>query len=116
MTKIDKGAVVAPERICARSGAYYDYAQDWSNGEWDPVDDGDVFDEYYVEYIRADIAEARAEYVEKVRAEERERCAKIVEEWLAAPDTLHPMSASIGVTLKEHNEAIAAAIRETNDA
>jgi hypothetical protein len=57
----------APERICATSGVYCDYAQDWSSGEWAPVQDGDVFDEHTVEYIRADILEAKDAKIARLR-------------------------------------------------
>jgi hypothetical protein len=42
----------APKRIWARTGLYYEYVQDWSEGSWDT--DKCEYEES-VEYVRADL-------------------------------------------------------------
>lgn len=44
----------APITISATSGTYWDYAPDWSEGEWSPWADGDDTQDDIVVYVRAD--------------------------------------------------------------
>jgi hypothetical protein len=47
----------APERIVCRSGLYYEYSQDWYEGEWVTKEDNETYDfEQEVEYVRADLS------------------------------------------------------------
>jgi hypothetical protein len=47
----------APERIVCRSGIYYDYSQDWYEGEWVTKEDNETYDfGQEAEYVRADLA------------------------------------------------------------
>jgi len=67
MTK--KKKVKVPERIWAKTGLYYDYAQDWTEGEWD-AEDGDG-----IGFVRTDLFEA----LEAENANLKAKLAKAVE-------------------------------------
>lgn len=47
-----------PKEIWCRSGLYYEYVKDWSEGSWSPTNDGGV------KYVRAD-------YVEELEAQRK---------------------------------------------
>ena len=60
----------APERIWASTGRYYDYVQDWTEGEWSDDDIGGV------EYIRADLATPKVKPLVWNPSEVPENCAQ----------------------------------------
>ena len=52
-----------PKEIWCRSGLYYEYVKDWSEGSWSPTNDGGV------KYVRADrIEELEAKLAKAVEA------------------------------------------------
>lgn len=58
-----------PKEIWCRSGLYYEYVKDWSEGSWSPTNDGGV------KYVRAD----RIKELEAENAQLKAQLAKAVE-------------------------------------
>jgi hypothetical protein len=59
----------APERIVCRSGIYYEYSQDWYEGEWVTKEDNETYDfEQEVEYVRADLSTYDAGFAAGIEA------------------------------------------------
>ena len=58
-----------PKEIWCRSGLYYEYVKDWSEGSWSPTNDGGV------KYVRAD----HIKELEEENAQLKAQLAKAVE-------------------------------------